>query len=281
MKDCGFCYVADTEPYVDEAIGSIESLRVHMPDVPVALVTHAHLFRKDACVTDWVELQQSRRGPVLKADSWHAPYERVVFLDTDTIIIGDLTGVFPLLDKFDLASTFEPNAVPSHGMDSAVPLAFPELNNGFLAFRKTERVRAFFNSWLEEFDRLHQQRGVTANQPAFRIALWKSNSIRFVTLGSEYNLIPHTNSSVSQTVAVIHDRSPERFRLAATINRHIEPRAVVPGFGPVFGFATRRGWARQFARLTWRFLCVLARPSQVKLQGHPAIWWNDEIDYPR
>jgi hypothetical protein len=278
MERFGFCYVADCEAYIDEAMRSIASLRVHMPDVPVALVTHSHLFRKDACVTDWVQLQQTRSGPILKADSWHAPYERVIFLDTDTLIIGDLTDVFPLLDRFDLASTPEPNAITRHGIDSGVPRSFPELNNGFLAFRKTESVRTFFDTWLEEYDRLHDLRGVTANQPAFRIALWKYNSIRHLTLGSEYNLLPHTNSSVSQTVAVLHDRSPERFRLAATINRHIEPRAIVPGFGPVFGFATRRGWARQFARLTWSFLCVLLRPSLVQQKGHPVIWWHDGID---
>lgn len=278
MRDYGFCYVADCDAYIDEALYSIASLRAQMPDVPIALVTHRPLFRADTPVTDWVEIRQTRKGPILKSEAWHAPYERILYLDTDTTILDDLTNVFALLDKFDFASTPEPNARPERGLDSGVPLAFPELNNGFFAFRKTEVMEQFFKAWVTEFDRLHALRGVSANQPAFRIALWKSDSIRHVTLGSEYNLIPHTNPSVSGAVAVVHDRSPDRLRLAGTVNRHLGPRAIVLGFGPVFGFATRRGWLKQFIRLGWNFLRVLVRPGLAKQRNHPVIWWRDGID---
>lgn len=278
MREYGFCYVADCDPYIDEAMRSIASLRAHMPDVPVALVTHRHLFRTDAAVTDWVELQQTRKGPVVKADARLAPYQRVAFLDTDTLVTGDLIEVFALLDRFDFVCAPEPNGRPEHGIGSGVPVAFLEPNSGFFAFRKTPDVLSFFDEWLTEYDALHRSRGVSNDQPALRIALWKADFIRHLTIGSEYNLIPHTNCSVSGPVIVLHDRSRERLRLARTINRHIAPRAIVPGFGPVFGFITRRGWVRQFARLTWRFLCVLLRPDLVKQHSHPAIWWRDGID---
>jgi hypothetical protein len=273
----GFCYVADCNPYIDEALVSIASLRAHMPDAPVAMITRRELFRTDDVVTDWVELGQSRKGPIVKADAWLAPYERVIFLDSDTLIIGDLTGVFPLLDKFDFASVAEPNARPDRGMASGVPAAFPEVNTGFFAFRKTSAVQRLFQSWIEEFDRLHELSGVTANQPALRIALWKSQ-VRPLTLGSEYNLILHANCGVSGVVRVVHDRSPDREATGALVNRHLSPRAVIPGFGPVFGFITRRGWVRQYVRLSWRFVRVLLRPNLVRQQGHPVIWWRDGID---
>lgn len=278
MDKFGFCYVADCDAYIDEAMHSIASLRLQMPDAPIAFVTHRHLFRTGTAVTDWVELQQSRNGPIVKIDAMLAPYDRVAFIDSDTLIIGDLSPAFSLLDKFDFASVVEPNGRPDRGTDSGVPAAFPEPNSGFFMFRKTPDVMRFFGTWLAEYDALHEAHGVIANQPSLRNALWKSDNVRLLTLGSEFNLMPHTNSSVSGAVVVLHDRSPERFRLAATVNRHIEPRAIVPGFGPVFGFATRRGWTRQFARLSWRFLCVLLRPSLVRQQGHPVIWWNDAID---
>jgi hypothetical protein len=278
VRAFGFCYVADCEPYVEEAMRSIASLRAQMPDVPVALVTRPELFRTDTPVSDWVELRERRKGPIVKADARLAPYRRVAFLDTDTLVVKDLTRLFALLDRFDFACAPEPNARPDYGIASGVPAAFLEPNSGFFLFRKTPEVLSFFDSWVAEYDALHEARGVTNDQPSLRIALWKSPAIRQLTLGSEYNLIPHTNSSVSGAVAVIHDRSPERVRLAAGVNRHLGPRAIVPGFGPVFGFITRRGWARQFARLTWRFLCVLLRPGSVKQQGHPVVWWRDGID---
>src|SRR5689334_9936976 len=105
---------------------AIDSLKKQMPDAAVALVTHKHLFRAGTPVTDWVELQQTRQGPVLKSEAWHAPYDRVIFLDSDMLIIGDLTDVFPLLDRFDIVSTPEPNGRPDRGVEQGVPKTFPE-----------------------------------------------------------------------------------------------------------------------------------------------------------
>jgi hypothetical protein len=278
VGEYGFCYVADCEGYIDEAMRSIASLRSHMPDAPVAIVTRRHLFRDDPAVTDWVELQQDRVGPIVKTDARLAPYERVVFLDSDTLIIDDLRGLFALLEKFDFACVSEPNAHPEYGIDSGVPITFPEPNSGVFAFRKSPDTLAFFETWLAEYDALHETRGVANDQPALRTALWKSDSIRQVTLGREYNLITHANCSVSGPVAVVHDRSPERYRLAATINRDVGPRAIVSGYGPVFGFAGRRGWVRQHIRLSWNFLRILLRPEYLRQQGFPVIWWRDGID---
>jgi hypothetical protein len=273
----GFCYVADSDAYIDEAMVSIASLKACMPDAAVSLVTHRKLFRPSELVSDWVELRQHRTGPIVKTDARLAPYERVVFLDTDTLVIGDLSDVFPLLDRFDLAFAVEPNGRPDYGTSAGVPVAFPEPNSGFLALRNSPEIERFFGEWLTEYDTL-RKRGVTNDQPALRNALWKSPVIRGVTLGSEYNLIVHASPGVSGAVKVIHDRSPDRARVAATANRHIEPRAVVAGFGPVFGFITRRGWVRQYLRLSWNFLRVLLRPGRIRQQGHPAVWWRDGVD---
>ncbi len=277
MQEYGFCYVADCDQYIDEAMASIESVREHMPDVPIALVTHRRLFRSGTPVTDWIELRETRKGPIVKVDARLAPYRRVGFLDTDTLVLGDITGLFDLLDRFDIACAPEPNGRPDYGVPGGVPAAFQEPNSGFFLFRKTEEASKLFDRWLAEYDSLYETRGVSNDQPALRIALWQSEATH-LTLGNEYNLIPHTNCSVSGTVAILHDRSPERRRLAATVNRFIEPRAIVPGFGVVVGFVTRRGWIRQFARLARRFLVVLISPHSVKQQGHPVIWWRDGID---
>jgi hypothetical protein len=278
VGEYGFCYVADCEGYIDEAMRSIASLRSHMPDVPVALVTHRHLFRDDPNVTDWVELQQTRKGPIVKTDARLAPYERVVFLDADTLIIDDLSALFGLLEKFDFACAHEPNAHPEYGIEHGIPTAFLEPNTGVFAFRKSKEGLGLFETWLAEYDALHAERGVANDQPSLRTALWKSDSIRHLTLAREYNLITHANCSVSGPVRVVHDRSPEIHRLAATVNRQLGARAIVSGYGPVFGFAGRRGWIRQHMRLSWNFLRILLRPEYLRQQGHPVVWWRDGID---
>ena len=278
MAKFGFCYVADCDAYIDEAMRSIASVRAHMPSVPVALVTKPDLFRAGTAVTDWVELRQTRKGPIVKTDARLAPYERVVFLDTDTLIIGDLTPLFALLDRFDFACAPEPNARPDYGFGSDVPAPFLEPNSGVFLFRRTPSVLGFFDAWQAEYDALHAEHGVTNDQPALRTALWKGDSLRHLTLGSEYNLIIHANCSVSGAVRILHDRSPDRAAMAALVNRYVEPRAIVAGFGPIVGFITRRGWIRQYLRLSWRFLRVLLRPRLVRQEGHPVIWWRDGVD---
>lgn len=275
MGEYGFCYVANCEAYIDEAMHSIASLRSHMPDAPVAIVTHPDLFRDDPAVTDWVELKQTRNGPIVKTDAALAPYERILFLDSDTLIIGDLRPVFDLLDKFDFACVSEPNGHPEYGLDDGVAMVFPEPNTGVFAFRKSPAVEGLFRTWIAEFDALHARLGVANDQPSLRTALWKCDSIRQVTLGREYNLITHANCSVSGPIAVIHDRSPERYRLAETVNRDTAPRAIVSGYGPVFGFAGRRAWLRQHIRLSWSFLRIFFRPEYLRQQGFPVVWWTD------
>ena len=274
----GFCYVANCEAYIDEAMHSIASLRSVMPDVPVAIVTLPQLFRDDPAVSDWVEMKQERNGPIVKTDARFAPYDRIVFLDSDTFIIADLTPLFDLVEKVDFACVSEPNAHPEYGVKSGVPVVFPEPNSGVFAFRKSPAMLAFFDSWIAEYDALHATLGIANDQPALRIALWKNDHIRQVTLGRESNLITHANCSVSGPIAVIHDRSPERFRLAATVNRDLGPRAIISGYGPVLGFAGRRGWLRQHLRLSWNFLRIMFRPENLRQQGFPVIWWRDGID---
>jgi hypothetical protein len=98
----GFCYVASTSGYLDEAMHSLASLRIHMAYIPVAVVTTRELFRSEALVTDWIELPGGRSGPIIKTAARLAPYDRVIFLDTDTYVSGDLLDLFNILDAFDL-----------------------------------------------------------------------------------------------------------------------------------------------------------------------------------
>lgn len=62
MNDYGFCYVADCDAYIDEALGSMASLRAHMPNVSITFVTNQHLFRRGTPVTEWIEFEQKRAG---------------------------------------------------------------------------------------------------------------------------------------------------------------------------------------------------------------------------
>jgi hypothetical protein len=274
----GFCYVASTDGYLDEAIKSIASLREQVPDASVTVITQRDLFRPEEPVDHWLELRQPPIGPIVKTDVRFAPYDRTVFLDTDTLIIGDPSPLFELLDRVDFVFANEPNARADYGLSRGIPAVFPEPNSGVFAFRKSEQVEALFATWLDEYEQLHGEFGLVNDQVSLRIALWRCQSVRQLMVGSEYNLIPHTNPGVSGEVVIIHDRSPDRFMLAETINRHVEPRAIVSGFGAVFGFVSRRGWAKQCVRLAWKGARAFVSPASFQQRGHPQIWWRNGVD---
>jgi hypothetical protein len=145
MPTVGCCYVANTNGYLDEAMQSLASLRAHMPNVSVSVVAPRELFRPGAPVDHWIRLPSVRNGPIVKTAARLAPYDRVLFLDTDTYVAGDFTDVFNILDAFDLAVAHE----PTRGWDYETPAAkaFCELNTGVIAFRKNEEVHAFFSLW--------------------------------------------------------------------------------------------------------------------------------------
>src|SRR5437868_8197397 len=130
----GFCYVVDNVGYLNEAMSSLASLRIRMGDIPVTIVAPRELFRVEAAVTDWIELPKSRNGPIVKTASLLAPYERVIFVDTDTYVASDLAGLFDVLDVFDLAVAHDVTRGNDYGTQ-IVPRSFCEYNTGVIAFR--------------------------------------------------------------------------------------------------------------------------------------------------
>jgi alpha-N-acetylglucosamine transferase len=56
-------------------------------------------------------------------------YERVILLDTDTFVAGELLTVFDLLDRYDLAAVVDVTRGYDYGMP--VPPRFPRLTRVF------------------------------------------------------------------------------------------------------------------------------------------------------
>ena len=119
-----------------------------------------------------------------------SPYERTLYLDSDTKIVRDFSDAFDLLDRFDVA------AVQDHSRKSSrwsgipeyknIPYAFPEFNGGVILFRKSPAVDEFFECWKKYFYKYEDQTQ-GQDQASFRIALWESD-IRLHSLPFEYNV---------------------------------------------------------------------------------------------
>jgi hypothetical protein len=272
MPTNGCCYVANTIGYLEEALQSLASLRAHMPDVKVAVIAPPDLFREGAPVDHWISLPPGRSGPIVKTAAYLAPYDYVLFLDSDTYFAGDVSDVFDVLEAFDLAATHE----PTRGWDYNTTAAkgFCELNTGVIAFRKNERTEAFFALWEKIFDSMWSEQGLRNDQPAFRTALWMSSEIRHATLPSEYNFICGKGNAIAWEAKVLHDRG-DLAATASIINSGSGPRVFVPGWGVIFGYRGRWLWVKNYLWLSGNFLRVFLNPACLRPKKTPVNWLAD------
>jgi hypothetical protein len=222
----GVIYIATGERHVAEALVSAKSLKTHMPHVAVTLYTDQSVVASD--VDDVVAFAADgylSRIPVLEG----SPYERTLFLDSDTYVCGDLAGLFTLLDEFDIALAHSPTRAIYEV--EGIPDSFPEFNAGVIAYRRSARVKAALRDWADRFARFQEQRGrgeirwlrpegkriYTHDQGALRAALYRSR-LRIATLPPEYNCRFTEPGIVDGPVQILHGRGPDLAEVAAAFN---------------------------------------------------------------
>ncbi|MGH2678118.1 MAG: hypothetical protein ACRDHB_07140, partial [Actinomycetota bacterium] len=161
--------------------------------------------------------------------------ERVLFLDTDTRICGGIADLFELLGPFELAAAHAPIRLDPRQPDSLagrVPAAFPELNTGVIAFRRTAAVTALLERWRAlHLDTMHYlDRGSVGDQATFRVALYDSE-VRFTVLKPEDNCRFVFPTYVHGPVRILHGRGPDLERIERELNATSGPRVFIPGVG--------------------------------------------------
>jgi len=269
---CGFVYVATGAGYLEEARRSAVSLRVHNPAVPICLVTD-RAEAQSSYFDDIVVCTDAEHKPIDKLLCARCPYERFVFLDTDTRVYGDLTPIFQVLDQFDLAAHQD----VSRGWDytlPGVPDAFSEFNTGVLAFKRNDGVEAFLTQWRRDHDRFSQSMGFVNDQPAFRHALFHSQ-LRVAPLPSEFHLIGNLPNYLMWKVRLIHGRG-DSDSMQRDLDAVLGPRAYVPEVGVIPCFHGRRSWSAITVRTVVRMTRLLIRRPPDNNQLHPTKWWSLE-----
>jgi hypothetical protein len=189
------------------------------------------------------------------ANMRRSPFQRTIYLDTDTFVVDEIVHVLALLDRFDLAAAHAPG-YRGYG-DPLVPLAFYELNTGVLAWRADERMQALMSDWQQTYSRWLTERpfagageaGDAADQPAFRRCTWQ-HGVGLYVLAPEYNLRLGEPATLVERVRVIHGRCEDYEGLAARLNRragartYTPPRALAATLADGLGLALSRRRAR-------------------------------------
>jgi hypothetical protein len=226
---CGFIYVATGRRHLGEMLDSVDSLRRHMPGYPVVLYTDQQDLPSG--VFDEVrELKEPKHSFMDKiAPLCESPFERTIFLDTDTRICASIADMFEVLDRFEIAVTHAPFR---HDRPFVTPTCFAELNTGVIAYRSTETVIQLFNDWLETYRREVAETGkLDSDQPAFREAIYRSPAALYV-LPSEYNLRTVMPAAVGRcTVRILHGRAPDMAAVETMVNASRRIRVFLPDAG--------------------------------------------------
>ncbi len=234
----GFLYTAFGAKYAAEARVSARSLKAADPAAKTCLITDQEMAPDAEFDIVLPITSASGREAFAALDSGayyrkieqfaRSPFDRTVYLDSDTFVCGPLGGLFDLLDRYDLLVTLDGNAEANYRFEqteapfTSIPKEFGCLNTGVLAFRKSEAAGRFFTRWSENH-RQHVERHTVNDQPAFRLALWESD-LRYHVLPVTFNWfswIPYFIPSGGR-VMVMHGRNPWLFRWA----RHLDAKTA-------------------------------------------------------
>jgi hypothetical protein len=252
MSSQGILYIATGASYLAEARQSARSARRHHPELKIAVATDQNLV-PDADFN--VVLAAPTCGQQEKKDSYLArdrvayyrkirpllesPFEKTLFLDSDTYIAAPLDDLFKLLDHFDLLVTpahvvhdyaFERSAPPF----CDIPAAFGYFNTGLVAYRRGPATNSFLHRWMENYT-THTAQHTVNDQPAFRLTLFQGIA-SFHVLPAHYNIISWVPFIVPAggRIVMLHGRNPWLQKWVARFSGTATPTLV----GPLTGLAS-------------------------------------------
>jgi len=203
----GILYAATGRKFVAEAEASAASVKRLMPQIRIALASDSASGSKDFDVQ--IEIKDAAHSFIDKILAMKAtPFERTLYLDTDTFMLGQPSGIFELLDRFDLAAAFEP-ARFLYGIEG-VPDSFPELNTGVVLFNSKSQVFEAIDEWHQLYKHEIAEmesigRKAWHDQLSFTKMVFGSK-LAFFVLPPEFNARILLPQQVSGQVKIVHSR---------------------------------------------------------------------------
>jgi hypothetical protein len=195
--DEGILYIAFGHSFTLEGIMSYKSLRRYMPDIPVCFMTDAPESLADIEDPSLITVKIVPQHIRSKVDFVGlTPFRKTLYLDSDTLIVRDVSDIFQSLDRFDVALTHDyarkrtkySNIVPEY---ERIPYAFSEVNGGVFGFNANKRTEDFLQLWKEYFYKYFQQTNGW-DQVSLRISLWESD-VKLFHMPFEYNIRSQAN----------------------------------------------------------------------------------------
>jgi hypothetical protein len=179
--------------YFVMALNCAESIRRSNPGLATTLVTNVPIAAESVADRfDRVVLRDelSDRNRLVKTSILdHAVAQKVLYVDADSEVVGDLAPAFRLLDRFDvgLKSHAMPVNKPFELVDGIPGGVFPHLAGGMLLLRSGPSARAFLAHW----QRRMVESGLSRDQPALARTVLDLPELRMIVLGPVWSADAH------------------------------------------------------------------------------------------
>jgi lipopolysaccharide biosynthesis glycosyltransferase len=158
----GVFYIAYGIQDLGRAIQSLQSLKKHNPNFKAAICTdlpaQVKLFdtiipysEKDLKEIESYFLKINNTKSIKSKFINLSPYDKTLYLDNDTLILGNLDEIFQSLDEYDLILTKDSRCESKNNKKlGIIELTCPSLhtfNTGVFAYKKEPNITRFLGKW--------------------------------------------------------------------------------------------------------------------------------------
>ena len=221
----GYLYIASGEKYIAEARISAKSLKKCNPDAHITLITDIAV---DSAGFDEVRIHEKDREDPKGAKNFkaqhilHTPYDRTIFVDTDTYFIEDCKELFTLLDYHDMLLSHAPADMREVIIDGKPLEGYKCYNAGMIAYKKNEATIKLFEEWY----RICRKLIYRGDQPPLMHALL-TNPVKLYILHQNYNLrTPFMVSLPAFKAKILHGRNIDFEKAARIVNVNADVQRV-------------------------------------------------------
>jgi len=215
IMDKGVLYKAAGDFFISEAEYSAKRSKEIMPDLPTAIITNKSIQSK---YFDKIIIKEGMKedvsSSILKPNE--IPFNKTLFLDTDTFVYEPVYELFDILEEYDIAACYDGMPAPQLGDP------FCMFNSGVILYENSKKVNDVLRDWNNlywdkrskssvdqnehtSYDSYSgRKKGKKSNQPSFAEAIFKSDLNLFV-LPEYYNLNSRTGA-ISHDVKIFHQR---------------------------------------------------------------------------
>ena len=195
----GVVYLAFGPKFLLMALNSAKTLKNLNPHIAVQIITNQKIGKKHINETlgfivehvTFIARPDTDNRLIKTTIIDYCVFEHSLYLDCDTYVTGDLSGLFEITESYDVSLranvnpyNFNLSSSPYRFNIPYSPELFPHFNGGVFVFKKNKASKIFFKHWHKNFIKLENK----ADQPALVTSLYECReTLKYLPLPAIFN----------------------------------------------------------------------------------------------